>query len=313
MAEQRPTVAIGPEMPGWGSWEWVGADLAAELSEYYRTTTFAPGELPEADTILVVKHAPARDWVEAAARRGRVIYAPIDFYGSANEIDGDAGMLRKCGRVIVHCERLRKYFEPYAPVAYIDHHVKFAASANREYRRDGFILWVGVRTNLRSLVEWVNEHPLPAELLVLTNPEDPRLVPSPREVGFWDDSGIRIENWSKERHLEATAAARAGIDIKGRDFRSRHKPPAKAIDFLASGLPLAMNQDSCVVEHLAGLGFDVASPMDVERWLSREYWEETRRFGAALREMLSGERIGRRWRKVIWELTIDNSQLVIAN
>jgi len=52
-------------------------------------------------------------------------------------------------------------------------------------------------------------------------------------------------------------------------------------------------------EHLAGMGFDVASPLDVERWFSREYWEETQRFGTVVRELLSIERVGRRWRNVI--------------
>ena len=60
-----------------------------------------------------------------------------------------------------------------------------------------------------------------------------------------------------------------------------------------------MNPDSCVVDHLGEMGFDVASPLDVEHWLSREYWEETQRFGAVVRELLSLERVGRRWRNVI--------------
>jgi hypothetical protein len=60
-----------------------------------------------------------------------------------------------------------------------------------------------------------------------------------------------------------------------------------------------MNPDSCVVEHLARLGFDVPSPLDPERWLSQEYAEETRRFGTALRELLSLARVGRRWRRLL--------------
>jgi hypothetical protein len=98
------------------------------------------------------------------------------------------------------------------------------------------------------------------------------------------------------------AGARAALDIKGDDFRARHKPPAKAIDFLAAGVPLAMKPDSCVVEHLARLGFAVASPLDAAAWLSPEYDEETRRFGAALRELLSLERVGRRWRRLLEEV-----------
>src|SRR3989442_9412999 len=102
-----------------------------------------------------------------------------------------------------------------------------------------------------------------------------------------------------ERRMELTAGARGAIDIKGSDFRSRHKPPAKAIDFIASGLPLAMNLDSSSVEHLARMGFDVASPLDTERWMSREYFEETCRFGRAVRELLSIRRIGRRYKRIV--------------
>src|SRR5262249_22503917 len=114
--------------------------------------------------------------------------------------------------------------------------------------------------------------------------------------------GIRIEEWTRELHVERTAQARAALDVKGQDFRSRHKPPAKAIDFLASGVPLAMNPDSSPVEHLARMGFELASPLNTERWLSRDCWEETRRFGAALRELLSQERIGLRYKRIIEEV-----------
>ena len=36
----------------------------------------------------------------------------------------------------------------------------------------------------------------------------------------------------------------AAIDIKGDDFRARHKPPAKMLDFLASGVPVITNPGS---------------------------------------------------------------------
>src|SRR5438876_905630 len=35
-----PLVAVGPRFPGWGSWEWVGADLEADLAHWYRTRVF---------------------------------------------------------------------------------------------------------------------------------------------------------------------------------------------------------------------------------------------------------------------------------
>jgi hypothetical protein len=113
---------------------------------------------------------------------------------------------------------------------------------------------------------------------------------------------VRVYNWSKELHLELVAGARAAIDIKDQDFRSRHKPPAKAIDFIASGLTLAMNPDSSPVAHLARMGFDVADPLDIERWLSQAYWHETQSLGRALAELLSLERVGRRYKRIIDEV-----------
>jgi hypothetical protein len=89
----------------------------------------------------------------------------------------------------------------------------------------------------------------------------PGQVPSAADFGFASHVDVQIEEWTPQRQLGLTAGARAALDIKGDDFRSRHKPPAKAIDFIASGVPLAMNPDSSPVEHLARMGFDVASPL----------------------------------------------------
>jgi hypothetical protein len=286
-------------MSGWGSWDWVGADLADELAHCYRTMRYRLGEVPVADVVVVVKHAPLHDWAEEVSRRAALVYCPVDYYGSAADIDADGPFLRRCACILVHCQRLRRYFEPYAPTLYMDHHVKFIAPPPHAYRASGYLLWVGVRTNLPALVEWVNAHPPPGELRVLTNPEDPAAVPAPAALGFRGKVDVRVAPWSAALQAEWTAAARAALDVKGQDFRSRHKPPAKAIDFLASGVPLAVNPDSSAAEHLAALGFEVAAPLDPDHWLSRAYWEETQRFGAALRELLSRVRVGRRYRRVI--------------
>jgi hypothetical protein len=255
--------------------------------------------MPTADLGIVVKHLPEPAWIKAASRRLPLIYAPVDYYASAADIDADGPLLRHFARIIVHCERLRRYFEPYAPVVYLDHHVKFAASRPADRRTQGSFLWIGVRTNLAPLIEWINHHPVPGELVVLSNFEDPAAVPSATALGFRPGQAMRIVQWTAERHLEFTARARAALDVKGQDFRSRHKPPAKAIDFLAAGVPLAMNPDSSPVEHLAAMGFAVPSPLDTERWLSADYWEETQRFGQALREVLSLRRIALRLKRVI--------------
>ena len=294
-----PTAAFGPEAPGWGSWNWIGADLARALARVFATQTFRAWEIPDCDVVIVVKHPPGIEWVERVARSAAIIYAPVDAYDSAAAIDSDALWLRKCDRIVVHCDRLRKYFTPYVSVEYLDHHVKFAAPVRQAFKPRGNVVWVGVRSNLAPLIRWVNEHSLPAPLDVLTNLENPERVPTPAEVGFRTDREVRIHHWSPERQIALTIAGRGAIDIKGDDFRSRHKPPAKAIDFVASGFPLAMIEESSPVEHLARMGFDVASPLDPERWLSRDYWEETQRFGLAIRELLSLERVARRWGHLI--------------
>lgn len=291
-------VAFGPVLPGWGSWDWVGQDTAQVLSGAFSVRTFTGDEIPDGDVVCVIKHAlPAAVWRRMSAGT-RIVYAPIDYYGGAAAIDADGAWLRRCDRIVVHCERLRRYFSAYAAVEYLDHHVKYVAPLPPA-PRDGPILWVGVRSNLPPLAAWLREHPLPRELVVLTNPEEAAQLLNPENFGFLPRQPVRMEVWSPERQRFWLRRATAAVDVKGDDFRSRHKPPAKALDFLASGLPLAMHADSSSAEHLARMGFELAVPEDPDRWLSRAYWDETQRFGAAVRELLSRERIGIRWRRLI--------------
>ena len=297
----RTVVAFGPAVP-WGSWQWVGEETVRELPRYFVATRYALGEVPEADVIVVVKHLPPPSFFDRIPPRSAILYCPVDYYGDASQIDQDGALLRRCCRIVVHCERLRKYFSPYAPVVYMDHPVRFITTDLVEYRTEGYVLWVGVWSNLPPLVQWVNAHPLPCQLKVLTNLDDLQAYQTPADLGFCDVGAVSVEQWSEERHRELTLRAMAALDIKGDDFRARHKPPAKGIDFITSGLPLAMNPQSSTAEHLARMGFEVVSPSDANRWFSREYWEETRSFGQALRELLSRRRIGLRYKRLIEEV-----------
>ncbi len=295
------TVAIGPVMPGWGSWDWVGTFLVEHLGGLFRTTTFGAWDEPEGDAVLVVKHAPPPEWAHAVTRRASLVYCPIDHYGAAAEIEDDAEWLRACAKILVHCRRLEPYFAPLAPTAYVDHPLKFAVATRRGPRPDGPFLWVGVRSNLGPLTEWVNAHPLPGPLDVLTNPETPGAVPGPVELGFRAGLEVRVHEWSPERHRQFAAVARAALDVKRDDFRARHKPPAKALDFVASGLPLAMNPGTSSAEHLAELGLKVPSPLDTGTWLSERYAQDTRRLGERLTRELAPARVANRVRKLVEE------------
>lgn len=295
---RRLRIALGPENTSFGSWNWLGIDLARELGSDHDVSTFAEG-VPDADVVAFFKFMPDIASLRRIRERSAIIFCPVDVYGSAAEIDGDAPRLLQCDRVIAHCERLLPYFRSYAPATYIDHHVKYTIPTRQEVVTYGPILWVGEQSNLPPLVAWSNQQRLPLELVVLTN-----LAPlsNAQQLGFNGQQKVRLEAWSPEAHRDWLRRCRCAIDIKGNDFRARHKPPAKALDFLASGVPFAMNRPSSSVDHLSGLGFSIPEPDDLNTWLSQEYAAECQRFGFAVSELLSLDRIGHRWRAVLQDV-----------
>jgi hypothetical protein len=204
----HPTIALGPRMPGWGSWEWIGADLAVALRERFDVRVFEGDFVPECDVAIVVKHPLRLPAIESLARRCHVVYAPVDHYGSVADVDGDHPMLRRCSRIVVHCERLRRCFASYAPVEYVDHHVKFVTDEPADVPDDGEVLWVGVRTNVPYLGEWLRRHPLPYRLRVLTNFEDPDRPPTAAELGLGGVPDVVFEHWTPETHRRCLVGAR---------------------------------------------------------------------------------------------------------
>lgn len=298
MADKKRVVAIGPRMVGFGSWDWVGGDLVEGLAGNDDPIVFNAA-VPKCDIAVFIKFKPSTEVLAELSQRAKLIYCPIDYYGSCGEIDEDRASLQLFDRIVVHAPRLARYFGSTASAEAVDHAIKFAAPLRTEYQPDGSILWVGVRSSLPPLVSWLRKIRLPAPLVVLTNPEDPARVPSPDEFGFPSGMDVSIDVWSAKRQIEATAAARATFDVKGDDFRARHKPPAKALDYIASGVPFAVNADSATAIDLQRLGFQVADPTDLGRWLSREYWEETIRFAGLVRPQLTREHVSSTWNSII--------------
>ena len=291
------SLAIGPVMPGWGSWDWIGTFLVEQLKGRFRTITFERWETPNADAVVIVKHSPPEGWVEAMSPRSAVVYCPIDAYGDASEIDADAAWLRKCAKVIVHCRRLEPYFAPVTETGYLDHPLKYAVPTRKTFRPDGPLLWVGVRSNLPPLVAWVNAHPLPISLDVLTNPERPGQVPTPAELGFRADCEVESTS-GPERHRAFTAAA-ARWTSRGTTFAAGTSRRL-GTDFVASGLPVAMNAGSSSAEHLASLGLKVPSPLDATRWV--EAWKETKHLGRRLSRVGPGKsRCGPKRSRRCWQ------------
>jgi hypothetical protein len=160
-------------------------------------------------------------------------------------------------------------------------------------------LWIGNRSNLPPVVEWVNCNPLSLPLWVLTDLPDSIAHPSAMKLGFRDPS-IRISRWTPERHVEWCLQAQAAFDIKDDGFRARHKPPAKTLDFLASGIPFAINTNSSAADHIQQeFGLRLASPDDHNRWLSDEYFRDVNVIALQLRTELTLERTSSRFLKLI--------------
>lgn len=292
------TIAVGPALPGIGSWEWLGVELAEALQRRHAVQVFRD-RVPACDACLLLKSFPERDDVAALARRVPVVYCPIDRYGSSAEIDRHGVFLSRCAAIVIHCETLRKYFQSYARVEYCDHPLKYVAEPREDHPTDGPILCVAVRNNLPPIVQWVNSAKPPGELWLLTDPPDGRDEIPGAELGFAATYMVRVGKWNARRHVEWASQSWAAVDVKGNDFRARHKPPAKAFDFLASGLPLAVNAGHSSQAHLARLGFALADVRDTERWFSREYRRDCVRFGERLRNELSAERVGERMNAIL--------------
>jgi len=298
-------VRIGPEIPESGSWNWLGQDLIDEwgTSKPFQIKPFS-GEFPSCDVLVFIKWLPSLKELAELSSGAAIVYCPVDIYGSSREIDADWRRLTLCDRVILHTPFLEKYFRSYTSVVCLDHHLKFSVPARQSYVAEGPILWTGGRADLPPLVDWVNQHGLPEELIVLTDFEGHAHRTS-GDFGFASDRRVVVEEWSAERHLKLLAVARAAIDVNGQDFRQRHKPAAKALDVISSGVPLAMSAGSSSARYLRGLGFEVVTPEDRDRWLSEDYWQETQHFSRYLSDSLSRTSIADRWEDVINDVLIE--------
>lgn len=295
MQANRHVIAFGPEAPGFGSWEWVGQDLVEELGGAHAVAF--RDSVPECDVVVFIKFRPSAEELRVLRQRCFLLFCPVDIYGSAAEIDADVASLRLFDCIILHSPSLSKYFSAYSRVAQLDHHVKFVAPMPLERQIAGPVLWTGNAANLPPLVRWVNRHPIPEELWILTNLEPG--VTSPTAYGFNSCNRVRMENWSPEKHREWAGLARGAIDIKGDDFRARHKPPTKAYDFIGSGLPLAMPPSSRPVVDVALRGLQVVDPTDVDHWFSDEYWQQTQVLARQLNQELTRKNIAQRLLSII--------------
>lgn len=296
----RPRLSFGPCLPENGSWTWIGQDLASKSHQFFDVCYWIE-DLPRADVLVIVKFPPDSSRLSKVGNSTKIVYFPVDFFVSPEHIASYSDFLRRCDQVIVSSPRQFAYFEPFTSVEYLDHHVKYAIPDRVGPLKGGDFLWVGVHTNLLPLVEWVEKHPLPRELSVLTNYGDGVTV-DPNVKRFLTRQDVSFREWSPSVFKASLRDCFAALDIKGQDFASLNKPATKAIDFIASGVPFAMNQDSSSVEYFRSLGFSIADPEDRDRWLSEKYLRETQRMGIVLREAMSLDRVSHRFHGIITDM-----------
>jgi hypothetical protein len=304
-------LAIGPRTAA-TSWEWVGLGMADELRAYFDVVLFEGfDEVPAADLILIVKQRPPADFLATAKARGMKIYfAPIDVYRDPSEIAADAAMLGGCEVVLIHSEALRPALEPFCrEIALVEHHARFALDRLADFKTDGFLLWIGAFQHVPQVLHWLDRHPSPIEVRLLSDLD----TRSARIAGHVEArrlglslrirdgliNGHPAERWSETAQANLMQSCKAAIDIKGSDFNQVTKPPTKAQQFVASGVPFGCNPGHPAMAYFRARGFEPADGSDFDRLLSQAYWQETQRFAGRLREWTSLDAVGRAYRHIL--------------
>ena len=281
------TIAIGPEIDR-PTWSWIGFDLARELSKYYRVKVFSKQGVPPCDLLILIKDI-LPEYLLDLFNIQKVIYFPCDHYTGKEAMENERQFLQRCSCLVSQSQRLADILKEYNSNVFLVHHSgKYILPTMNPYRQEGFILWVGFSKYLRYLKAWLQEHPIENELVILTDQPAQEFVPGKVKQFRWD---ARIQ-------FEMMSQAKAALDIKGDDFNQLNRPAEKTQIFIASGIPAACNPGP-IVTFLKESGFDIVSPDNMVRWFSREYYEETVKFGEKLREEMSLLNVGLEVKKII--------------
>jgi hypothetical protein len=296
-------IAMGPATPH-ASWRWVGEDLIPLLARHHEVRVVRESELllvADFDLLMLVKHLPcADDLAGLKDYNQRILYFPVDHFTSVEHIKQEAAALRLCDVLLVHSERLADELRPYCQsVELVEHYCKHALPTMNRFRPDGFVLWVGHLQNLAPVCQWFTHSSSRIRLKILTN--------LPERLELMGAAGTRLHEiewhpWTEALQNALFIGARAGLDIKGNQFQQRTKPPTKAQQFVASGIPVALNRESYGFEYFRSRGFEPATPDEPERWFSEEYWRETCKFGEKLRLMTSPDAVADSYLRVIANL-----------
>ncbi|TWT40871.1 hypothetical protein KOR42_48670 [Thalassoglobus neptunius] len=85
-------LAFGPKALEFGLWEWIGQDLADELGPDHAIVFNQ--KIPPCDAVVFIKFKPPLHILKQLQRSIKLIFCPVDIYGSVEEIDADWESLR---------------------------------------------------------------------------------------------------------------------------------------------------------------------------------------------------------------------------
>jgi hypothetical protein len=297
-------LAIGPAVD-FPSWQWVGADMISDLQKQFSIVQFESFDsIPPCEGTIIVKNRPPLETLLKLRSRGvKTIFLPVDLYESESEIIADAPLLAACDLLLCHSEPLLDYLRPYCKrIALVEHYGKYTVPKLPSFKRNGYVLWIGGLQYSPYLLHWLRTHPVSMEVKILTDLGNRAAANRARslarrfellmEIGPAWVNGYEARPWTEAEQLRMMMECKAAIDIKGSDFNQLTKPPTKAQKFVSSGIPLACNPESPASRYFFKRGFNLASPLDQERWFSPEYWDETQRFATSLRNLLSIDAVG---------------------
>ena len=284
-------VSIGPATKE-PSWAWCGGDLIEEISSSFTVDTFDDYDncaKQDPDVLMIVKEPPKQDKWKKLGHPKKIIYLPVDYFRTESHIHEHSLVLGDCCLIATHCTRLDKFLKNHcAQITHIEHYAKYALPIMNEFKQEGFVLWIGIGEFVPLVQGWYRKRNRPFILKILT------AHPCIHGTG-----NIHEQQWTPQIQRTMLGLAKAGIDIKGSDFHQSMKPPTKVQQFVASGVPVAVNRESYPWEWFHQEGLDLADPDDTSRWFSHEYWKETQDFGLRLREKISKKNVAKSYLDLI--------------
>lgn len=291
-------ITIGPKRLH-QSWQWFGIDLVDELQKHFsEVTTFTKYSINskkyKPDVVIHLK-APkylkdSLNWCE------NVIFLPVDTFNTEYDFLKYKFEISRCKKVIVHSPTLHRLCHNVnSRNSIFEHHLKYYIKGLNPYKEKGFIFWCGNVSNASQLASYLKK--------MKTNNLDFKLLthdpPRVKKI-FKKYNNIEVNQWTEENHLNYSKTCKAALDIKIKTFKELSKPDTKMVNYLASGIPAAINNHCDSRRRIKSFyGFEPALPYDYDYWFSKEYHTAVTNLRRQIYSKCNLKHIGIKYKSVI--------------